>query len=140
MVQTFLSVAKISSSLKIGSWKLEFENLFITVSPLLLFLPASQMALKRPVDEGDDLRRYSYRERSSRVHQSRQKISVISGTCPPLADLCLKNLVNPVILSKNEIRATSDEIRISLTKYQRLSTNDSFGPFAQLFTTKFPKK
>jgi len=58
------------------------------------------MALKRPVDEGDDLRRYSYRERSSRVHPSRQKISVtrpelvegISGTCPPLADQCLKIL------------------------------------------------
>jgi len=72
------------------------------------------MALKRPVDEGDDLRRYSYRERSSRVHPSRQKISVISGTCPPLADQCLKILVNPVIPSK-----------ISSTNDQRLSTNDS---------------
>jgi len=94
-----------------------------------LFLPASQMALKRPVDEGDDLRRYSYRERSSRVHPSRQKISVISGTCPPLAVQCLKILVNPVIPSK-----------ISSTNDQRLSTNDSLSAICAGIHDQNPKK
>ena len=38
-VSSVESVSKISSSLKIGSWKSEFENLF-TVQPFLRFLPS----------------------------------------------------------------------------------------------------